>query len=414
MSQNLITAFKNRGYFNQCTDINKLDNILNNKKISLYIGFDCTSDSLHVGSLLQIMCLRLFQKFGHTPIVLLGGGTTLIGDPSGKEETRKILKKKEINKNANGIKKVFNNFLSSKNKNQFKFVNNYDWLNKINYVEFLREYGKHFTINRMLTFDSVKTRLDREQSLSFLEFNYMIFQAYDFLILNEKKGCELQIGGSDQWGNILNGIELIRKINRNETFGLTTPLITTSTGAKMGKTEKGAVWLDKKKTSVYDYWQFWRNVEDIDVLKYLRLFTEIPISEIESYEKEKNSSNINHFKILLANTTTTILHGKKEANKAEITSKKTFDEKGFGENLPTKTIKKTDIDKGISFNEIIKQIHFASSNSDYRRNILNRAYRINNEIVDDEKRILSTSDFSVELTAKISFGKKKHFLIKIG
>jgi len=414
MSQNLITAFKNRGYFHQCTDINKLDNILNNKKISLYIGFDCTSDSLHVGSLLQIMCLRLFQKFGHTPIVLLGGGTTLIGDPSGKEDIRKILQKKEIDKNANGIKKVFSNFLLSKNKNQFKFVNNYDWLNKINYVEFLRKYGKHFTINRMLTFDSVKTRLDREQSLSFLEFNYMIFQAYDFLFLNEKKGCELQIGGSDQWGNILNGIELIRKINGNETFGLTTPLITTGSGAKMGKTEKGAVWLDKKKTTVYDYWQFWRNVEDIDVFKYLRLFTEIPISEIESYEKEKNSSNINHLKILLANTTTTILHGKKESNKAEITSKKTFEEKRFGENLPTKTIKKTDVDKGISFNEIIKQIHFASSNSDYRRNIVNRAYRINNEIVDDEKRILSTSDFNIELTAKISFGKKKHFLIKIG
>jgi len=414
MSQNLITAFKNRGYFHQCTDINKLDNILNNKKISLYIGFDCTSDSLHVGSLLQIMCLRLFQKFGHTPIVLLGGGTTLIGDPSGKEDIRKILQKKEIDKNANGIKKVFSNFLLSKNKNQFKFVNNYDWLNKINYVEFLRKYGKHFTINRMLTFDSVKTRLDREQSLSFLEFNYMIFQAYDFLFLNEKKGCELQIGGSDQWGNILNGIELIRKINGNETFGLTTPLITTGSGAKMGKTEKGAVWLKKKKTTVYDYWQFWRNVEDIDVFKYLRLFTEIPISEIESYEKEKNSSNINHLKILLANTTTTILHGKKESNKAEITSKKTFEEKRFGENLPTKTIKKTDVDKGISFNEIIKQIHFASSNSDYRRNIVNRAYRINNEIVDDEKRILSTSDFNIELTAKISFGKKKHFLIKIG
>ena len=300
MNQNLIKTFQQRGYFNQCTDLDNLTKLLDNKKIKLYIGFDCTAPSLHVGSLVQIMCLRLFQQFGHTPIVLLGGGTTMVGDPSGKEESRKILTSAEIKKNTSGIKKVFNKFLSGKGSNKFIFLNNEKWLTKINYINFLRDYGKHFTINKMLTFDSVKLRLDREQSLSFLEFNYMILQAYDFLELNNKNDCILQIGGSDQWGNIINGIELIRRVNGKESYGLTTPLITTSSGAKMGKTEKGAVWLDEKQTSPYEYWQFWRNVNDADVFKYLKLFTELPLDEIANFENNK-SRNINDFKVILAN-----------------------------------------------------------------------------------------------------------------
>jgi tyrosyl-tRNA synthetase len=411
MSQNLIKTFQERGYFSQCTDLDNLNKLLNNKKIKLYIGFDCTAPSLHVGSLVQIMCLRLFQNFGHTPIVLLGGGTTMIGDPSGKEESRKILTSAEIKKNTLGIKKVFNKFLNNKGNNKFIFLNNEKWLTKINYINFLRDCGKHFTINKMLTFDSVKLRLDREQSLSFLEFNYMILQAYDYLELNKKNECVLQIGGSDQWGNIVNGIELIRRVYGKESYGLTTPLITTSSGAKMGKTEKGAVWLDEKQTSPYEYWQFWRNVNDADVFKYLRLFTELPINKIADFENDK-SRNINNFKIILANEATKILHGEKASSNAEATSKKTFQDKSFGDDLPKIEIKKSEFHSGISFNELIIKINFAKSNGEFRRNISNKVYRINNEIVLDEKKIVTQDDFKGEKIIKISFGKKQHVLIE--
>jgi tyrosyl-tRNA synthetase len=411
MSQNLIKTFQERGYFSQCTDLDNLNKLLNNKKIKLYIGFDCTAPSLHVGSLVQIMCLRLFQNFGHTPIVLLGGGTTMIGDPSGKEESRKILTSAEIKKNTLGIKKVFNKFLNNKGNNKFIFLNNEKWLTKINYINFLRDCGKHFTINKMLTFDSVKLRLDREQSLSFLEFNYMILQAYDYLELNKKNECVLQIGGSDQWGNIVNGIELIRRVYGKESYGLTTPLITTSSGAKMGKTEKGAVWLDEKQTSPYGYWQFWRNVNDADVFKYLRLFTELPINKITDFENDK-SRNINNFKIILANEATKILHGEKASSNAEATSKKTFQDKSFGDDLPKIEIKKSEFHSGISFNELIIKINFAKSNGEFRRNISNKVYRINNEIVLDEKKIVTQDDFKGEKIIKISFGKKQHVLIE--
>jgi tyrosyl-tRNA synthetase len=358
------------------------------------------------------MCLRLVQQFGHTPIVLLGGGTTMVGDPSGKEESRKILTSAEIKKNTAGIKKVFNKFLTIKGSNKFVFLNNEKWLTKINYINFLRDYGKHFTINKMLTFDSVKLRLDREQSLSFLEFNYMILQAYDFLELNNKNDCILQIGGSDQWGNIINGIELIRRVNGKESYGLTTPLITTSSGAKMGKTEKGAVWLDKKQTSPYDYWQFWRNVNDADVFKYLRLFTELPLEVISQYENDKKK-NINDFKIILANEATKILHGNNASSNAETTSKKTFTEKSFGDDLPKIKIKKSDLDSGISFNDLIIKINFAKSNGEYRRNIANKGYRINNEIITDEKKVITNKDFENNKVIKVSFGKKQHVLIEI-
>jgi len=411
MTVNALNLFKNRGYFFQCTDEIALSNLLEKKKINFYIGFDCTAKSLHVGSLLQIMCLRQLQKLGHTPIVLLGGGTTLIGDPSGKEESRKILSEKEIEKNVRNIKKVFTNFLSTKGKNKVVFVNNKDWLKKLNYIEFLRDYGKHFTINKMLTFDSVKQRLEREQSLSFLEFNYMIFQAYDFMKLHETHKCLLQIGGSDQWGNIVNGVELIRRSKSKESYGLTTPLITTSSGSKMGKTEKGAIWLDKSLLSSFDYWQFWRNTDDKDVIKYLKLFTEISEEEIISLSS-LDGSNINEAKIILANATTEMLHGKKEAEKALETSQKTFDERSFDKNLPTLEIKKDNFEKGVSLKDTLIKIGFATSNSDYKRNFKNSAYKINNSVVKDENEIISTNHLN-ENIVKISFGKKKHYLIKV-
>ena len=411
MTVDALNIFKNRGYFFQCTDEAALSRLLNNKNINFYIGFDCTANSLHVGSLLQIMCLRQLQKLGHTPVVLLGGGTTMIGDPSGKEESRKILSEGEIEKNVKNIKKVFSNFLSNKGKNKVVYVNNKDWLKKLNYIDFLRDYGKHFTINKMLTFDSIKLRLDREQSLSFLEFNYMIFQAYDFMKLYETHKCLLQIGGSDQWGNIINGVELIRRSKSKEAYGLTTPLITTSSGSKMGKTEKGAIWLDKNLLSPFDYWQFWRNTDDRDVIKYLRLFTEISDEKISNLSTLVGSS-INEVKVLLANAATEMLHGKKEAEKAFDTAKKTFNEKSFDKNLPTLEIKKNDFIKEVTLKDVLIKIGFASSNSDYKRNLKNLAYKINNSIVKNENEILSSKHINDNII-KISFGKKKHYLIKI-
>ena len=411
MTVDALNIFKNRGYFFQCTDEAALSRLLNNKNINFYIGFDCTANSLHVGSLLQIMCLRQLQKLGHTPVVLLGGGTTMIGDPSGKEESRKILSEREIEKNVKNIKKVFSNFLSNKGKNKVVYVNNKDWLKKLNYIDFLRDYGKHFTINKMLTFDSIKLRLDREQSLSFLEFNYMIFQAYDFMKLYETHKCLLQIGGSDQWGNIINGVELIRRSKSKEAYGLTTPLITTSSGSKMGKTEKGAVWLDKNLLSPFDYWQFWRNTDDRDVIKYLKLFTEISDEKISNLSTLVGSS-INEVKILLANAATEMLHGKKEAEKAYDTAKKTFNEKSFDKNLPTLEIKKNDFIKEVTLKDVLIKIGFASSNSDYKRNLKNLAYKINNSVVKNENEILSSKHINDNII-KISFGKKKHYLIKV-
>ena len=308
MKNKFLLEMQSRGYLNQCTDLDKLSEICNKKPISGYIGFDCTASSLHVGSLLQIMILRLMQKHGHRPIVLLGGGTTLIGDPSGKDTTRKILEENKIKENIKSIKKVFNKVLDTSNKKTAPvYVDNAEWLTKLKYIQFLRDIGSNFTINKMLTFDSVKLRLDREQSLSYMEFNYMILQAYDFYQLYKNNNCVLQIGGSDQWGNIVNGVDLIRRKLRKEAFGLTSPLITLASGAKMGKTEKGAIWLNQNLLSPYDYWQFWRNTDDRDVKRFLNFFTEIDTQDIENYcEKEKD---INNLKILLANEATKILHG---------------------------------------------------------------------------------------------------------
>ena len=412
MQETFLTEFQKRGYFSQCTDQTNLDELMSRSKIRAYIGFDCTAPSLHVGSLMQIMCLRLLQKFGHQPIVLLGGGTTLIGDPSGKEETRKILDKKEINKNIKNIQNVFKIFLKSKNsKTKPVFVNNYNWLSKLNYINFLRDVGKHFTINKMLTFDSVKLRLEREQSLSYMEFNYMILQAYDFLELNKRNKCDLQIGGSDQWGNIVNGVELIKRKNKNKSYGLTTPLITLASGVKMGKTEKGAIWLDKKMLSPYDYWQFWRNTDDKDVFKFLKMFTDLDLQKIESLEK--NNKNINNLKILLANKTTEMLHGTKAYKNAETTAQKTFKDRAIGEDLPTLKIKKNSITNGISVFDLVLQTKLANSKGEIRRMIKNNGLKINNEVVTDEKKIIDQNNLDQDNNMKVSHGKKQHIIVKI-
>ena len=406
-----IKIMNERGFIHQITDMENLQKQMNAGSVVGYIGFDCTAESLHVGSLLQIMCLRLLQKYGHQPIVLLGGGTTLIGDPSGKDTTRKILEEKTITENIKKIKKVFEKLLDFKNKKTAPiFVNNAEWLKKLNYIEFLREIGKHFTINKMLSFDSVKLRLEREQSLSYMEFNYMILQAFDFYKLNETKDCVLQIGGSDQWGNIVNGVELIRKINSKESYGLTTPLITLSTGAKMGKTEKGAVWLNEELFSSYEYWQFWRNTNDADVEKFLKFFTEIDLNKLnEIIEKEKN---INNLKILLANEATKILHGDKKASEAEKTAKETFDGSGVGKNLPEIKINKKLIDQGISILDLISNNKIFSSRSEARRAIQEKGIKINDKLETDEKRIIKFNDFINSEYLKISYGKKRHYLIK--
>ena len=405
-----LKEFTERGYFFQCTNEQDLSKLLDNSKIKGYIGFDCTAESLHVGSLLQIMCLRLLQKHGHQPIVLLGGGTTRIGDPSGKDKTRAILDEKTIEKNILNIKKIFKTFLDSKNKNTKPiFVNNYKWLKELNYISFLRDIGKHFTINKMLSFDSVKLRLEREQSLSYMEFNYMILQAYDFLELNNKKNCILQIGGSDQWGNIVNGVDLIKRYSNNQAYGLTTPLITLSSGAKMGKTESGAIWLDKKLLSPYDYWQFWRNTDDKDVLKFLRIFTDIELQEIE---KIKNK-NINELKILLANLCTEMLHGDKESKLSEETAKKTFEEKSLGLGLPIVKINQNQIDQKIDIINLIVLSKLETSKSEIRRIINNNGVKINNTIVNDNKFLIKNNLFNNEKTLKLSLGKKRHVKVEL-
>jgi tyrosyl-tRNA synthetase len=411
MKNNFLQEMQTRGYLNQCTDLDKLDEFCSKKPVSGYIGFDCTASSLHVGSLLQIMILKLMQKHGHQPIVLLGGGTTLIGDPSGKDTTRKILDQKEIKNNILSIKKVFNKILDTSNKNtQPVFVDNAEWLTKLNYIQFLRDVGSHFTINKMLTFDSVKLRLEREQSLSYMEFNYMILQAYDFYQLFKTKNCALQIGGSDQWGNIVNGVELIRRMLQKQSFGLTSPLITLATGAKMGKTEKGAIWLSEDLLSSYDYWQFWRNTDDRDVKRFLNFFTEIEPDKIDNMcDKEKN---INNLKIILANEATKILHGETASKKAEQSAKETFEGSGLGSELPEIKIKSSIISSGINLLDFLSDHKIMPSKSEARRVIENKGLKIDNIVVIDKDKILQKTDFKNKIL-KISYGKKKHYLVKI-
>ena len=404
-----LKEFKDRGFYYQCTADDELSKLLDKEKIKAYIGFDCTAGSLHVGSLLQIMCLRLLQKHGHQPIVLIGGGTTRIGDPSGKDKTRKILSDTEIEKNIKNIQNILKKYLNSDDeKIKPIFVNNFSWLKDLNYISFLRDIGKHFTINKMLTFDSVKTRLEREQSLSYMEFNYMILQAYDFLELNKKHNCVLQLGGSDQWGNIVNGVELIKRYSDKIAFGLTTPLITLASGAKMGKTETGAVWLDKQFLSPYDYWQFWRNSDDRDVIKFLNYFTDLSIDEIEKMKDKE----INELKILLANETTKMLHGKEEAINCEKAAQEAFSENSTGINLPSIKLTNDNFKNHMNILDLIILSKLEKSKSEIRRLIKGGAVKINNEIVPDDKMIIDQKYFKDNFL-KLSLGKKRHIKIEL-
>ena len=396
----LLKLLDERGYIHQLTDAAGLDALAEKQVVPGYIGFDATAPSLHVGSLLQIMLLRRMQQAGHKPIVLMGGGTTKVGDPSGKDESRKLLTTEEIEANIAGIRRVFERFLTfGDGASDAIVVNNADWLDTLEYIPFLREVGKHFTINRMLTFDSVRLRLDREQPLTFLEFNYMILQAYDFLELSRRVGCRMQLGGSDQWGNIVNGIELARRIDGTEVFGITSPLITTADGAKMGKTATGAVWLNAELLSPYDYWQFWRNTADADVGRFLRLFTDLPLEEIARLES-LSGAEINQAKIVLATEATTMLHGTDAARAAEETARQTFEGGGAGENLPTVSAPP----EGIGIIQANTALGFAASNKEVKRKIDEGAIRVNDEKVADYAFVVKPGD-------KISFGQKKHGMV---
>ena len=409
----LIEELKYRGFLHQCTDEESLNKKLKSENITFYIGFDCTAKSLHIGSLIQIMIMRLFQKYGHTPIILIGTGTTRIGDPSGKDETRKILTDDEIKNNANNLKTVFDKYLSFKNEeNKALVMDNADWLDKLSYVDFLRDFGKHFTINKMLTFDSVKIRLEREQSLSFVEFNYMIFQAYDFYELNNRNSCTLQIGGSDQWGNIVNGVELIRRVNGKEVFGLTTPLLTNSNGDKMGKTADGAIWLNNDLLSAYDYWQFWRNVDDRDVIRFMKLFTDLSKEQIDSYE-QNSSKNINDLKIILANEVTAMLHGIENSRKAEQAAKQIFENKVLSEDMPTLNLSNEDVQNGALLSDLIVQMKYANSKSESRKLIRGKGVKLNGKIVENELQLIDYDQIT-QFENVISVGKKKHFKVIIG
>ena len=417
-SSEFIKEIIARGFIHQATDINNLDKILTKKaNIPAYIGFDCTASSLHVGSLIQIMLLRWFQKTGHKPIILLGGGTTLVGDPSGKDESRKLLNDEVIRNNSLGIKEVFKKFINfNEENNSAIMVDNAEWLKTLNYINFLRDFGKHFSINRMLTFDSVKLRLDREQTLSFLEFNYMILQAYDFYELNQRYNCLIQMGGSDQWGNIINGIELHRRVsaekNKDSLFGLTSPLITTSSGTKMGKTANGAIWLNSNLCSPWDYWQFWRNTEDKDVIRFLKLFTEISLDEIIKLEKLEGAE-INDAKIILANAATTLLHGKDATEKAIETAKNVFENKGGDANLPIIIFSNTQLAEGIPILEcLINNNYLASSKGEARRLIRGSGVKLSDITISDENLKINNSYFVKDKKIKLSVGKKKHILIE--
>jgi tyrosyl-tRNA synthetase len=401
-----------RGFLHQCTDLAALDERASKHVVTASIGFDATADSLHVGSLVQIMMLRLLQRTGHRPIVLMGGGTTKVGDPSGKDESRKLLSDADINSNIAGIKRIFAQFLKfGDGPTDAVMVNNADWLDGLQYIPFLRDYGRHFSVNRMLAFDSVKLRLEREQPLSFLEFNYMILQAYDFLELARRHDCVLQMGGSDQWGNIVNGVELGRRADDRALYGLTTPLITTASGAKMGKTATGAVWLNAERLSPYDYWQYFRNTEDADVGRFLRLFTDLPLGEIARLE-ELQGAEINEAKIALANATTALAHGADAAAAAAETARRTFVEGDVGEALPTLLAPRDELQRGIPAFELFRRAGLAASNGEARRLIKGGGARLNDQTIEDETRAVTLADVTAAGHVKLSAGKKRHALVR--
>jgi tyrosyl-tRNA synthetase len=401
-----------RGFMHQCTDLEALDEKAAKETVVAYIGYDCTGPSLHVGHMVSIMMLRRMQQTGHKPIVLMGGGTTKVGDPSGKDEARQLLTDEQIAANMASIRKSFENYVTfGDGPTDAVMVNNDDWLSELMYIPFLRDVGRHFSVNRMLSMDSVKLRLEREQPLSFLEFNYMILQGYDFVELHRRYGCCLQMGGSDQWGNIVNGVELGRRVENAQLFGLTTPLITTASGAKMGKTADGAVWLNADMRSPWDYWQFWRNTEDADVGRFLRLFTDLPLDEIARLEA-LDGAEINEAKKILANEATRLCHGAEAAEQAAKTARETFEKGQASEGLPTVTVDAARLAEGLPLYEALKEAGLAQSNGEARRLIKGGGARINDEAVEDELRTLGAGDVGSDGAIKLSAGKKRHVLLR--
>lgn len=408
-----LNVLTTRGFVHQTTDAAGLDAELATGPLAGYIGFDCTAASLHAGSLVQIMMLRWLQKTGHRPIVVVGGGTTKIGDPSGRDESRQLLDDAQIERNKASISRVFEQFLTfGASGTQALMVDNAEWLDDLKYVPFLRDVGRHFSVNRMLTQDSVRMRLEREQPLSFLEFNYMILQAYDFSELYNRYGCRLQMGGSDQWGNIVMGIELARRIAQGELFGLTSPLLTTSSGAKMGKTAAGAVWLNGDMLSTYDYWQYWRNAEDADVTRFLKLFTELPLDEIARLDALEGAER-NEAKKILATEATALLHGRAAADEAAETARRTFEEGASASGLPTVAITRARLEKGVPIANLFQEAGLTASSSETRRQIRGGGVRLNDRPITDEKALATLADFQDGTTLKLSLGKKRHVLIKI-
>lgn len=410
---NFIEEFEARGFFYQCSDKENLTKLMIEKSVACYIGFDCTATSLHVGSLMQMMIFRLMQRHGHRPIVIIGGATSKIGDPSFKDEARKMLDDETLQKNIEGIKATISKFIKFDNSaNGALMINNEEWLADIKYLDLLRDIGPHFSVNRMLAFDSVKLRLDREQSLSFLEFNYMILQAYDFTELYKRYNCRVQIGGSDQWGNIINGVELNRRLGKKEElYALTTPLITTASGVKMGKTVSGAIWLSEDKLPVYDYYQFWRNTEDLDVIKFMKLFTELPLKEIEAYSKLKGAE-INEAKKILAFEATKICHGEENAKKAEETARMTFEQGALGADLPEFLMEKIELEKGIPLYSLIHKAGLCTSGGEAKRLIQGGGAKVNDETISNPMELISLTHLNNNVI-KLSMGKKKHLVIRL-
>jgi tyrosyl-tRNA synthetase len=407
-----LNVLSSRGFLHQVSEPEALDELARNGRVTAYIGFDCTAKSLHVGSLLPIMMLYWLQQTGHRPIALMGGGTSRVGDPSGKDESRRLLTEANIAENLNGIRTVFDKFLKfGTGPGDAMMANNADWLNSLNYIDFLRDVGRHFSVNRMLAFDSVRLRLEREHELSFLEFNYMILQAYDFVELNKRHGCILQMGGSDQWGNIVNGIDLGRRMANAQMFALTAPLLTTASGAKMGKTAAGAVWLDAGLLSPYDYWQYWRNTEDGDVARFLKLFTTLPLDEIARLAA-LSGQEINEAKKILATETTALVHGRASADQAADTAQKTFEEGTVAENLPSVEVPRASFEAGVGVLTAFVTAGLVASNGEARRQIKSGGLKVNDSSVVDEKATLTPRDFTAEGVIKLSLGKKRHVLLK--
>jgi tyrosyl-tRNA synthetase len=412
VKSDFLHELQTRGYIHQCTDEAALDNLARSEVITGYIGFDCTAPSLHVGNLVSIMLLRKLQQTGHKPIVLIGGATTKVGDPSGKDETRKLLTNEQIDANIGGIESVFSKFLAfGDGETDARLVNNTDWLEALNYVDFLRDYGRHFSVNRMLSQDSVKLRLEREQNLSFIEFNYMVLQAYDFVELYRREGCRLQMGGSDQWGNIVTGIELGRRTESAELFGLTTPLLTTASGAKMGKTAAGAIWLNPDMLSPYDYWQYWRNAEDADVPRFLKLFTELPLPELDKLAALEGAE-MNEAKKILATEATALVHGRDAADRAAETARTTFEQGQIAESLPSIDVPRGELEAGVGVLNASMLAGFVTSTGEARRHIKGGGIKVNDTPVTDARRVLTLSDLTDDGVIKLSLGKKRHALIR--